>query len=262
MEAYSRSKETQAPVLFVGHGSPMNAIEDSRARAGWSDMGKQLRKPSVILAVSAHWAARETLVSAAENNRQIFDMYGFPKELYEVKYAPAGSPELARKALELLGDAAREDHAWGIDHGIWSILSNMYPEADVPVVMISTNINASPKTLFEIGKRLQPLRREGAMILASGNVVHNLRLVDWSMSGGYEWADAFDRTIRDAVTDGRISVPLEYQSIHGFRQSVPTAEHYDPLLVALGAVSNTDTVTVWNEYRELGSMSMTSYLWK
>ncbi|MCI6173572.1 MAG: dioxygenase [Clostridiales bacterium] len=144
-------------------------------------------------------------------------MYGFPKELYEVKYAPAGSPELARKALELLGDAAREDHAWGIDHGIWSILSNMYPEADVPVVMISTNINASPKTLFEIGKRLQPLRREGAMILASGNVVHNLRLVDWSMSGGYEWADAFDRTIRDAVTDSRISVPLEY---HPFTASV------------------------------------------
>lgn len=262
MEAYSRNIETQAPVLFVGHGSPLNAIEDSRARTGWADMGKQLGKPSVILAVSAHWAARETLVSASESNRQIFDMTGFPKELYEVKYAPAGSPEFARKALNLLGDTAREDHSWGIDHGIWSILTNMYPEANVPVVMISTNTSASPEQLFEIGKRLQPLRREGAMILASGNVVHNLRLVDWSMSGGYAWADAFDRTIRDAVADGCISVPLEYQTIPGYRQSVPTPEHYDPLLVTLGAVSDTDTVTVWNEYRELGSMSMTSYLWK
>ena len=256
------NKEKNMPVLFVGHGSPMNAIENSPARAGWKKMGKKLEKPGVILAVSAHWATEGTFVRTADTNRQIYDMYGFPEELYEVKYAPAGSPEYAGKVLNLLEGAAKPDNSWGIDHGVWSILCNMYPEADIPVVMISINVSASPDQLFETGRKLQPLRNEGAMILASGNVVHNLRMVNWDMQDGYEWADSFDTAIRDAILSGNPSIPLGFREIPDVQKAVPTVEHYAPLLVALGAVSETDSAAVFNEYRELGSMSMTSYVWE
>lgn len=254
--------DKRMPVIFSGHGSPMNAIGDNRARSGWKKMGEQLGKPKVIIAVSAHWATKGTFVRTAPDNPQINDMYGFPKELYEVKYSPMNSPEYARKALQLLDGMAKGDNTWGIDHGVWSILSNMYPDADVPVVMVSTDVTASPEELFEIGKRLSPLRDEGALIAASGNVVHNLRRVDWNMDNGFEWADKFDETIRDAILSGNNKAPVQYKNIENWQLAVPTVEHYDPLLVALGATTDQDQATVWNEYRELGSMSMTSYLWE
>lgn len=247
------------PVLFVGHGSPMNAIGDNPARRGWQAEGLRLRKPSVIIALSAHWMTRGLCVRTAEDNPQINDMYGFPKALYEVRYEPKGSPAYAARALELLGGQARADNSWGIDHGAWAVLCNMYPDADVPVVMVSTDITAAPETLYEIGQKLRPLREEGALIVASGNVVHNLRLVGWDMAGGYPWADAFDGAIRDAIVSGQFEIPVRYTKLADSRLAVPTAEHYDPLLTALGAAEQTDRVRVWNDYRELGSMSMTSY---
>lgn len=254
--------EKKMPVVFSGHGSPLNAIGENRARTGWKEMGRRLGKPRVIIAVSAHWATRGTKVRTAEDNPQINDMYGFPKELYEVNYSPANAPEVAEKVLNLLEGIAQEDNTWGIDHGVWSILSNMYPDADVPVVMVSTDITASPEELYEIGRRLRPLREDGAMMIASGNVVHNLRRVDWSMENGFDWADTFDIRIRDAILSGHPEVAVNYESIPDYRLSIPTVEHYDPLLVALGAVTEDDKAEVWNEYRELGSMSMTSYLWQ
>ncbi|MDD6789689.1 MAG: class III extradiol ring-cleavage dioxygenase [Lachnospira sp.] len=249
-------------ICCAGNGSPMNAIEGGRARETWRNLGQKLGKPEVILAVSAHWAARGTLVRTAADNRQIYDMYGFPEALYKVRYAPAGSPGFASDVLAQLSGIAKADNTWGIDHGVWSILCNMYPDADVPVVMISTDISAAPQQLFEIGRRLQPLREKGAMILASGNVVHNLRQIDWDLKGGYPWADTFDIRIRDAIVAGDASVPLKPSAIPGCRLAVPSAEHFDPLLVALGATDSTDSVSVWNDYRELGALSMTSYLWQ
>ncbi|MGN1388328.1 MAG: dioxygenase, partial [Bulleidia sp.] len=251
------------PVLLTGHGSPMNAVEkSSRARNGWRTLGRELKRPSVIIAVSAHWAARSTLVRTAADNPQIYDMYGFPEELYRVKYAPAGSPEYAEKVLKLLGNTAEADNSWGIDHGVWSVLCNLFPEADIPVVMVSTEVTASPEELYETGRKLKPLREEGALILASGNVVHNLSLVGWDMNDGYAWADQFDETIRDLILNRDSEGLLNYQTIHDWERAVPTPEHFDPLLIAAGAAEGASAAKVWNEYRELGSMSMTSYLWE
>jgi len=252
--------DQRMPVVFAGHGSPMNAIGQNRAREGWQKMGQTLGKPRVILAVSAHWATKGLCVRTGASNRQINDMYGFPDELYRIHYEPDGSAEYAEKALSLLGDMARADNDWGIDHGVWSVLSNMYPDADVPVVMISTNIDGGAEAAFEVGKRLAPLRGEGAMIFASGNIVHNLRMVGWEMDNGYPWADRFDFEIKQAVQSGDFRTPVHYEKLTGADKAIPTVEHYYPFLTALGAASPEDQVTVWNEYRELGSMSMTSYL--
>lgn len=250
------------PVIFVGHGSPMNAIGKNRARDCWKKMGEKLGKPKVIIAVSAHWATQGLCVRTAADNPQVYDMYGFPKELYDVRYAPVGCPEYARRVIELLDGMAEENNNWGLDHGVWSVLSNMYPDADVPVVCVSTDTASDPAAQFEIGKRLRALREEGAMVLASGNIVHNLGMVRWNMDTGYSWADAFDRTIRDAIRSKNFAVPVAYEKIEEWRKAVPTNEHYYPLLVALGVADKDDAITVWNEYRELGSMSMTSYLFE
>ena len=250
------------PVIFCGHGSPMNAIGANRARTGWKEMGRTIGKPDVIIAVSAHWATQGLFVRTAADNRQIYDMYGFPKELYEVHYEPAGSPSYADRVLELLRGMAKENNEWGIDHGVWSVLSNMYPQADIPVVMISTDATADANAQVEVGKRLTALRNEGALILASGNVVHNLRLTNWDMDDGYDWADKFDETVKTAILAGTFDIPVAYEKIPDHLKAIPTVEHYFPLLTALGAADKNDRVAVWNEYRELGAMSMTSYLFE
>lgn len=256
--------EKRAPVLFCGHGSPMNAIDPtSRARKGWRAMGERLGKPRAIVAISAHWVSDErTLVRRSDENPQINDMYGFPEALYRVKYEPAGSIELAGKVLAALEGIAEEDNFWGIDHGAWSVLCNMYPGADVPVVMVSTNQTSSPQQMFELGRRLRPLRDEGAMVFASGNVVHNLGLVDWDNPAGAPWADAFDQVVRDAIMARDYQKVVEYELLPNWRLAIPTVEHYLPLLAALGAAHDDDRVEVFNEYRELASMSMTSYLFE
>jgi 4,5-DOPA dioxygenase extradiol len=249
------------PVLFTGHGSPMNAITPSRFRQGWSEMGRRLGKPEAILAVSAHWFTRGQYVSDLAQNKQIFDMYGFPKELYDVAYAPAGQPEIARRVTELLDGAVQIDRSWGIDHGIWSVLCNMYPEADVPVVMFSVDAGKGPDELYETGRRLASLRDDGVMIVASGNVVHNLGLVDWNSDTGEPWALAFDRFIRDSICNNQPEKVVRYaESGLAYDKAIPTPDHFNPLLVALGAAGDDYKTEVWNEGCELGSMSMTSYL--
>lgn len=253
------TEQKTMPMIFTGHGSPMNAIGENNAREGWKKMGKELGRPQFIAAVSSHWMTEGLCVRRSDVNPQIFDMYGFPDELYQIHYEPAGSTADADRVLELLGDTASVNNDWGIDHGIWSVLSNMYPEADIPVVMISTDITARPQEQYETGRKLAQLRNEGALILASGNIVHNLGLVSWGSDHGYDWAERFDRTIKDAVLAHQFDIPVNYQKLPDASRAVPTSEHYNPFLVALGAASFEDAVTVWNDYRELGSMSMTSY---
>jgi 4,5-DOPA dioxygenase extradiol len=240
----------------------MNAVENSTARKGWHDMGLKLGKPNVIIAVSAHWNTKGLHISTASENVQIYDMYGFPEKLYNVKYKPDGSPQLAEKMIKAFNGKAVADNTWGIDHGVWSVLCNMYPDADVPVVMVSTDTSASPESVYETGKVLSDFRNNGAMVIASGNIVHNLSLVNWDMKDGYAWADDFDKSVKDAILSGSFSVPVNYQSIDNYRYAVPSVDHYYPLIAALGAADRNDKITIWNEYRELGSMSMTSYLFE
>ncbi len=254
--------QKKMPVVFAGHGSPMNAIGNNRARREWVKLGSDLGKPRAIVACSAHWATKGTFVRTAADNPQINDMYGFPDELYSVHYEPKGDPLIAQAVLELLGGDAGADNSWGIDHGVWSVLSNMYPDADVPIVMISTDVPTGSQNLFDIGRKLAPLREEGVLVFASGNVVHNLGLVGWNMDNGYPWADAFDKRIEESILTGHFNDVLDWSAIPDAEKAVPTTEHFDPLLVALGAADPSDHVRVFNGYRELGSMSMTSYLFE
>lgn len=250
----------KAPVLFVGHGNPMNAIGNNPSRKAWREMGKRLGKPKAIVAVSAHWVTKGVSIRRAEDNPQINDMYGFPEELYGVHYEPKSDISVADKVIKALN--AKVDNTWGIDHGVWSVLSNMYPEADVPVVMVSVDASADPQSLFEMGQKLEALREEGIMIVCSGNVVHNLRFVNWRMRNGEKWADDFDVLVRNLIEKKDYDAVVNFPQLKDWQKSIPTTEHYYPLLVALGAAGKDSKVTVWNEYRELGSMSMTSYLFE
>lgn len=275
------------PVLFVGHGSPMNAIEDNRYSRGMKAMGQLLSKrygqPKAILAVSAHWTTHGIKVSDALKNHQVNDMYGFPPELYAVQYEPAGAPDVARESVRLLNDASRPegddarsgaprktaqankpaaiDNSWGIDHGVWSVLTNLYPGAQVPVAMMSVDPSLPFSALYQAGQALAPVRREGVLILASGNVVHNLALAR-PMNGGYDWAQRFDADMRRAIERGDHACVLDASTHPDCRRAFFTPEHFDPLPVALGAAGKSAHVQVWNEGCDGGAVSMTSYLFE
>jgi len=250
----------RAPLIFVGHGSPMNAIGDNKFRKEWTRIGKYLGKPKAIVAISAHWDKYDTSVRVDNSNPQVFDMYGFPSELYEVEYEPKSDIEIAKKVKELLN--ASIDNTWGIDHGIWSVLSNMYPECDIPVIMVSINEDLSNEEQYEIGKKLKSLREDNIMILASGNIIHNLRLVDWDMSNGYKWADEFDKEIKELIENKECEKIVNYEDIPNYELAIPTKDHFIPLLNILGAIDKDDKLKIFNEDRELGAISMTSYIFE
>ena len=255
--------DEKMPVVFVGHGSPMNAIGNNRARRGWREVGKRIGKPAAILGISAHWTARGKVpVRTDPLNPQIMDMYGFPEELYQVQYQPMGDNATALRALELLGHAGKADNEWGLDHGLWSVLNTMYPDADVPVVPMGVDMSASDDEHYDMGRRLSALRDEGVLIVASGNIVHNLGMTDWNNPNGTDWADQFDQSIFDAVQNSEFEKAVHYEQIPSAKLAVPTRDHYLPFLVALGAVQVGDRIGTFNNYRELGSMSMTSYLFE
>jgi 4,5-DOPA dioxygenase extradiol len=250
------------PVLFVGHGSPMNAIEDNIYTRTWMEIGAVIPRPEAILSVSAHWATGGTRVSDSPHPRTVYDMYGFPKELNEVVYQPPGAPELARMAAGLLQNV-RVDDSWGIDHGTWSVLSRMYPNADIPVFQLSLDVNASRQDHFELGQALKPLREKGVLIIGSGNVVHNLSRIDWDMDGGYPWAVEFDGYVKNRISQGKFSDVIDYKNAGpSARSAFYTTEHFDPLLYVLGAADTGDRPTVMNDSCTLGSLSMTCYLFE
>ena len=249
------------PAIFVGHGSPMNAIETNSYTKEWADIGK-MYQPKAILMISAHWFKPNTLRQNAPIPKQIYDMYGFPEALYELKYPVYGDETLSSKVGEsLAGFGITIDNSWGIDHGAWSVLVHMYPKADIPVVQVSVNYNLTPARQFELGQRLAQLRDEGYMIIASGNIVHNLRLVDFYARKPFDWAVAFDDHIEKAILSRDYQTCIEYQSFgEAAKLAVPTPDHYYPLLVLLGTLSPKDQVKVFNKGYEYGSLSMTGYL--
>lgn len=248
------------PVLFVGHGSPMNVIEDNPFTAQWSKMAADIPRPVAILCVSAHWFEEENLVSMAEKPVTIHDFYGFPKSLYQIAYPAPGAPEWAEKVAALADGSVRKAPDRGLDHGAWSVLRFMYPGADIPTFQLSVNADATPLENFRRGRTLAALREEGMLILGSGNIVHNLSRVNWDMEGGYSWADDFDRYIKEAITSGQYNRVVEYPSAGASANHAFTIrDHFDPLLYALGATDAGEPVKVYNDARVLGSISMTSY---
>lgn len=251
------------PALFIGHGSPMNAIENNEYSNTWEKIGTQIKKPKAILSVSAHWFTKGTKITDAMKPKVIYDMYGFPEALYRVVYQPDGSPQFAHEARSLISDTVEIDNSWGIDHGTWSVLCHMYPKAEIPVFQLSVNAEASAATHFKIGRELAALRNEGVMILGSGNVVHNLSRVNWNMEGGYSWALEFDEYVKDGILTRQYSDVLNYgRAGKSADLAFYTPDHFFPLLYVLGASDKNDKLTVWNNSCTLGSLSMTCYLFE
>lgn len=248
------------PVLFVGHGSPMNAIEDNEFRQGWAEAALRLARPRAVLCVSAHWETRGVFVTAAARPSTIYDFYGFPDTLYRVLYPAPGSPGLAQRVADLVRRAeVRLDPQRGLDHGAWSVLTAMYPEADVPVLQLSLDATQGPAFHYALGQELVPLRDEGVLILGSGNLVHNLRLVDFGRAEGYDWADGFNQKLKERIVARDHARLVDYESLGAdSRRAVPTPEHYLPVLYALGARTEADDVAFFNDKTALGSLSMTS----
>ncbi|MHB8128379.1 MAG: 4,5-DOPA-extradiol-dioxygenase [Mobilitalea sp.] len=250
-------------VVFIGHGSPMNAVEDNKYTMGWEDIARKIPKPEAILVVSAHWYTKGTKINDSSNPTMTYDMYGFPKELYEIVYDCSGAPIIAHEAINLISRDVTIDNSWGIDHGAWSVLVKMYPKKDIPVFQLSIDENASPEEHYEIGKQLKSLREKGVLILGSGNVVHNLRMVNWSMEDGFDWADEFDDYTRDNILQKNNLKVVNYaKSGQSAKLAVPTTDHFYPLLYVLGASDEKDQITVYNNENMMGSLSMTSYIFQ
>jgi len=250
------------PAAFFGHGSPMNTLEDNAHTRAWAAAGRTWPRPKAILAISAHWYIRGTAVTAMQAPPTIHDFGGFPPALHAVQYPAAGDPALAQRVHDLLAPVAVEmDHEWGLDHGTWSVLAHVYPHADVPVVQLAIDATQPPQFHYELGQRLAALRDEGILLLASGNVVHNLRVIRWGADAQpFPWATQFNDAAR-ALIERREHAPLIDHPALGeaARMSIPTPDHYLPLLYILGAQRDGDDVHTITDGIELGSISMLSF---
>jgi 4,5-DOPA dioxygenase extradiol len=247
------------PALFIGHGSPMNAIEDNEFSRGWSEIAKKLPKPRAVLCISAHWETSGTRVCAVETPRTIHDFMGFPRALHEMQYPAPGAPEYAQMTASQIKKTHVElDHEWGLDHGSWSVLCRMFPMANVPVYQLSLDQTKSPRWHYELAKELRSLRRKGVLIVGSGNMVHNLRLMQFQ-AGAFEWASEFDMRLKKLIAEGDHDSVINYRK-HGTMAdlSVPTNEHYLPLLYVLGLQEKNEPLNFFNEKTTMGSISMRS----
>lgn len=251
------------PVLFIGHGSPMNAIEDNKFVQTWKKTAQNIPRPSAILCVSAHWETRGTKVTAMPKPQTIHDFGGFPKELFAKQYPAPGFPELAENVQSIITKTHVElDHRWGLDHGTWSVLAQMYPEADIPVIQLSMDITQPTAYHFELGRQLESLRNKGVLILGSGNMVHNLGILDWhNPDGGYDWAIEANEQFKQKILNEDYSSLNKIRSVsHAFQLAVPGYDHFHPLMYVLGLKSPNEEVTFFNDYLTMGSLSMTSLL--
>ena len=249
------------PAVFIGHGSPMNTLERNRYTHAWRALGKALPRPRAVLAISAHWYIGATALTAMPTPRTIHDFYGFPPELFAFQYPAPGAPEVAEEVAEVVKPmwAGFDDKAWGLDHGTWSVLAHVYPDADVPVVQLSINGHQPLDYHVELGRRLAPLRSRGILILGSGNVVHNLRRIDWGRPDfGFDWAQRFD----DAACEVLESDPAGVLSLTGhgdYGLAVPTPDHFIPLLYIAGLASREEPARPFLRGYSLGSISMSAY---
>ena len=260
----SFSNTEKMPVLFLGHGSPMNAIEENQFVTGFRDLAKTLPKPNAILCISAHWFTNGTKVTAMEIPRTIHDFGGFPEDLFAVQYPAKGSPELATVTRELLLPTEVElDQHWGLDHGAWSVIKHLYPDADIPVIQMSIDYTKSGQYHFELAQKLSALRTKGILIVGSGNIIHNLRMVDFrninTDNYGYDWAVEARSDINDYLLDGNFQPLIDFEKqSKAFQLAIPTPEHYLPLIYSLGLKGKSEELSLFNDKLVAGSLSMTS----
>lgn len=251
------------PVLFIGHGSPMNAIENNAFTRSWEELAEKIPKPKAILSISAHWYTKGTRITGEATPKMVYDMYGFPDALYKFTYKTKGAPDLATLTRELIKSDTILDNSWGYDHGTWSVLSRMYPKADIPVYQLSVDSSASAKRHFQIGQEISALREKGVLILGSGNIVHNLSKINWEMEGGYPWAIEFDDYIKRKIMKKEYEDVIHFERAgDSYKSAFLIPDHFYPLLYVLGATREEDKLSIFNNSCLLGSMSMTSYLFE
>jgi 4,5-DOPA dioxygenase extradiol len=259
-----KEQEQLMPVLFVGHGSPMNGIEDNEFSERWIQMAKEIPTPAAVLVISAHWFSRGTRITAMDFPKTIHDFGGFPQALFDVQYPAPGNPVLAKETASLLHSAHVElDHDWGLDHGAWTVVRRMYPEAKIPVLQLSIDYTKSPQYHYDLAKELYGLRKKGVLIIGSGNMVHNLRMVSWEKINtpgyGFDWALKMNDTFKQLITDGDYKPLIHYESLGAeAKLAIPTPEHYLPLLYSLGLKGSKDNISFFNDKAVAGSLTMTS----
>ncbi len=247
------------PAVFFGHGSPMNTLEHNQYTETWRRLGESVPKPKAILSVSAHWYARGTAVTAMESPRTIHDFGGFPQELFEVQYPAPGDPRIAARVRDLLAPVeVTLDNSWGLDHGTWSVLVHVFPHADIPVVQLSIDGTQPPSIHYELAQKLAPLRDEGVLIVGSGNVVHNLGRIQWTDDAKpYDWAARFNEKVRGYLTARDHGPLIDYATLgEDARLSVPTPDHYLPLLYVMAQQGENETISLPIDGIEFGSIGM------
>ncbi|MFZ4725945.1 MAG: 4,5-DOPA dioxygenase extradiol [Paludibacter sp.] len=249
------------PVLFVGHGNPMNAIEDNEFTRSWSEIAASIPNPTSILCISAHWETRGTKITAMPKPKTIHDFGGFPRSLYEVQYPAAGNPELATQIKNQIKqpEIGLDYSDWGLDHGAWSVIKHLYPDANIPVVQMSLNQNQAPKYHYELSKELAFLRQNGVLIIGSGNLVHNLRMVDWqNENAAFNWAQEANEQMKKWILNDNHQSLIDFNKQgRAFELAIPTAEHFLPLLYTLGLKDKTDDIKFFTDKLVMGSLSMT-----
>jgi 4,5-DOPA dioxygenase extradiol len=251
------------PVLFLGHGSPMNAIEENEFVIGFRDIAKEIPRPNAILCVSAHWETNGTFVTAMQNPPTIHDFAGFPKELFAVQYAAPGSKELAKETKSIITKTeVGLDDKWGLDHGAWSVIKHLYPNADIPVVQMSLDYSQNPQYHYELAQQLKSLREKGVLIIGSGNIVHNLRMIEWKRlhdTFGYDWAMEANDKMKNYILEGNHKQLINFRSQgKSFDLAIPTPEHYLPLLYTLALQDKNEDAKLFNDKAVAGSLTMTS----
>lgn len=257
-------QEQLMPVLFIGHGSPMNGIEDNEFSQRWTQMAKEIPVPKAVLVVSAHWFTRGTHITAMDFPETIHDFGGFPQALFDVQYPAPGNPELAKEIATIIHTTdVGLAHDWGLDHGTWTVVRRMYPEANIPVLQLSIDYTKPPQYHYDLAKEIYALRKKGVLIIGSGNMVHNLRMVSWEKINtpgfGFDWALKMNDTFKELISSGTHDKLIKYESLgREAILSIPTPEHYLPLLYTLALQGKSDAVSFFNDKAVAGSLTMTS----
>lgn len=258
-------REKLQPVFFIGHGSPMNGIEDNIFSNQWKEIGKKIEMPSAVLVISAHWLTTGTRVTAMQEPKTIHDFGGFPQALFEVQYPAPGSPFLAEETAKLITSThVGLDHDWGLDHGTWTVVRHMFPEANIPVLQLSIDYYKPASYHYNLAKQLYELRKRGVMIIGSGNMIHNLRMLDWkNMSGsgfGFDWAMELNQIFKNKIQARDHKALIDYENLSkAATLAIPTPDHYYPMIYALALQSDKEEVNIFNDDYVGGSLSMTSF---
>jgi len=259
-----KEQDVKLPALFIGHGSPMNGIEDNEFSNTWKKLGKEIFKPKAVLVISAHWLTNGTFVTAMEKPKTIHDFGGFPKELFEVEYPAPGNPELAQEiSKNIVSTSVGLDHDWGLDHGAWTVIRHMYPNADIPVLQMSIDYSKPASYHYELAKQLVSLRKKGVLIVGSGNMVHNLRMVAWDKLNepefGYDWAKEINQIFKEKISSNSHNDLIAYEKLgSAAKLAIPTPDHYFPLIYTLALQGKNDEISFFNDKAVGGSLTMTS----